>query len=413
MSKKNQELMYIICLTGFITITFAFGRYIFSMITPDIVASLHIDYEFVGRINACHQAAYLLFSLLGGIFCSYLSVRFLISSSVILCGVSVFALAFVNNPWVLLVVVTFQGIFAAVSWIPMVEFVAENIEEDHRGKALGIISSGTSFGLILNGLLIPPILSQGTWQGVWFIFGIISLALGAMGVFWIYRMGGKQTEPVVEVTKTAESVDDEEKGYVYGSSGHYLKYYIVLVALLVLSGLYLIPFQSYIVPLMQEDLGLSEQISGLAWSIFGFIGIFSGFIAGVLADRYSAKAAMIMTYGISILSIAAVVFFHTGLAALLACAIFGLTYNGIFGLHPTYVSRVLPPEKTAKFFGLLNLSLGVGSMIGNYVGGYIQSQTGSFSLSYQLMLVMAVLAVLICVFIKSDRQRDKPGLMGD
>ncbi|WP_438593495.1 MFS transporter [Eubacterium aggregans] len=215
---------------------------------------------------------------------------------------------------------------------------------------------------------------------------------------------GNRRKQIVEAIKTAEVVDDEDKNYIYGASGHYLKYYIVLVALLVLSGLYLIPFQSYIVPLMQEDLGLSEQISGLAWSIFGFIGIFSGFIAGVLADRYSAKTAMIMTYGLSILSIAAVVFFHTGMAALVACAIFGLTYNGIFVLHHTYVSRVLPPKKTAKFFGLLNLSFWVGSMIGNYVGGYIQSQTGSFALSYQLMLVMAVLAVLICVFIKSDRQ---------
>ncbi|PKM59215.1 MAG: hypothetical protein CVU99_14520, partial [Firmicutes bacterium HGW-Firmicutes-4] len=69
MSNERKELIYVICLTGFITITFAFGRYIFSMITPDIVSSLNIDYEFIGLINACHQGAYLLFSLLGGILC--------------------------------------------------------------------------------------------------------------------------------------------------------------------------------------------------------------------------------------------------------------------------------------------------------------------------------------------------------
>ncbi|MBC3887709.1 MFS transporter [Acetobacterium paludosum] len=405
MSNRTRELIYVICLTGFITITFAFGRYIFSMITPDIVSSLNIDYEFVGRINACHQAAYLLFSLLGGILCSYISVKFLISSSVILCGISVFVLAFVNNPWLLLVIVTLQGIIAATSWIPMVEFVAKNIQEDNRGKSLGIISSGTSFGLILNGFLIPYILTNDTWQTVWFVFGIISLFLGAVGVYWIYKL---KSVPDLEIKKVNKKAECETENLVLGNdtSGKYLKYYIILVALLILSGLYLIPFQSYIVPLMQADLGLNEQMSGLAWSIFGFVGIFSGFIAGVFADKYSAKRAMIIAYGISILSIASVVFIHNGAAALFACFIFGLTYNGIFGLHPTYVARVLPPEKTAKLFGLMNLSLGVGSMIGNYAGGYIKKMTGSFSLAFQLMLVMSILTVLICIFIKSDRNEE-------
>lgn len=162
MTERRRELIYVCCLTGFITITFAFGRYIFSMITPDIVRELGIDYEFVGRINAFHQGAYLLFSLLGGLLCSVVSVRHLIGGSVILCGVSVTMLAFVNNPWILLCIVTLQGIFAATSWMPMVAFVAENIQEKNRGKSLGIISSGTSFGLILNGMLIPWLLKYGT-----------------------------------------------------------------------------------------------------------------------------------------------------------------------------------------------------------------------------------------------------------
>ncbi|MBC3899774.1 MFS transporter [Acetobacterium malicum] len=406
MSNRTRELIYVICLTGFITITFAFGRYIFSMITPDIVSSLNIDYEFIGLINACHQGAYLLFSLLGGILCGYLSVRFLISSSVILCGLSVFVLAFVNNPWLLLVIVTLQGIFAATSWIPMVEFVAKNIQEDNRGKSLGIISSGTSFGLILNGFLIPYILTNETWQTVWFVFGIISLILGALGVYWIYKL---KSIPDLQIESANQKNEYNTEILDLGNdkSGNYLKHYVLLVALLILSGLYLIPFQSYIVPLMQEDLGLNEQISGIAWSIFGFIGIFSGFVAGVLADKYTAKRAMIITYSISILSIATVVFVHNAAAALFACAIFGLTYNGIFGLHPTYVTRVLPPEKTAKLFGLMNLSLGVGSMIGNYAGGYIKKMTGNFALAYQLMLMMSILTVLICIFIKADRNEEE------
>ncbi|WP_195268832.1 MFS transporter [Eubacterium sp. 1001713B170207_170306_E7] len=402
MTERRRELIYVCCLTGFITITFAFGRYIFSMITPNIVKELGIDYEFVGRINAFHQGAYLLFSLLGGLLCSVVSARHLISGSVVLCGVSVTLLAFVNNPWVLLGVVTLQGIFAATSWIPMVAFVAENIQEKNRGKSLGIISSGTSFGLILNGVLIPWLLENSDGHTVWLVFGVISLFLGAVGIYAITALEKNSAGRVKQ-----RGVDREPRpaAEVAPPAGGVWRHYLLLVLLLVISGLYLIPFQSYIVPLMQEDLGLNGQVSGLCWSLFGFIGIFSGFIAGVLADRTSAKTAMLITYSVSVLSIAAVVFLGGAAGALLACAIFGLTYNGIFGLHPTYVSRILPPDQTARLFGLLNLSLGLGSMIGNYAGGAIKKATGSFTLAYQLMLVMALLAVVTCLMIKSDREK--------
>ncbi|MGL4607141.1 MAG: MFS transporter [Eubacteriaceae bacterium] len=405
MSNKKRELTYVICLTSFITITFAFGRYIFAMITPEIVMSLNLDYEFIGRINAVHQGAYLLFSLLGGVLCSYVSVRFLITGSVLLCGISVLLLGFVNNPWVILVVVGLQGIFAALSWIPMVEFVSENIGEQNRGKSLGIIASGTSFGLIINGFLIPKILMNESWQSVWIIFGIISIVLGLIGTCWIYYL--KRDNSGIILVGNKESLEIERS--VVSTKVENLvgkkKSYFFLIILLIVSGLYLIPFQSYIVPLMKEDFGLSKEISGLAWSIFGFVGIFSGFIAGVLADRFSAKKAMVMTYGISVISIGAIVFFQNSVGVLFACFVFGLAYNGIFGLHPTYVSRVLPPEKTAKFFGLLNLSLGLGSMIGNYLGGYFQKITGNFGLTYQLMLVLGLVAVVLCLGIRDDRNK--------
>lgn len=395
--EKRKEWIYVVCLTGFIAITFAFGRYIFSAITPEIVESLNIDYTFVGIINAGHQAAYLTFSMLGGILCSYLSIRALISSSVILCCISVFLLAFVNNPYILLIIVTLQGVFAAVSWIPMVEFVAENIQENIRGKAMGIISSGTSFGMILNGFLIPYILKTSDWHSVWFVFGIIAIVLGIVGIIWLYQL--KETvDNVAGKCKNEKDMSEEKMNPKEKRNA------IILTILLILTGIYLIPFQSYIVPVMQEDFGLSAQISGLAWSILGFIGIFSGFLGGILADITSAKKAMIIVHIVSIASIAAIVFFHNAVSALFACTIFGLTYNAIFGLHPTYVSKILPPEKTARLFGLLNLALGIGSMIGNYAGGLFQTLTGSFELTYIIMFVMSVVTVGICMLIEPDKR---------
>jgi len=46
-----QQILYIIVLTTFIAITYGFGKYIFSTITPNIVSDLGLSYEFVGIMN--------------------------------------------------------------------------------------------------------------------------------------------------------------------------------------------------------------------------------------------------------------------------------------------------------------------------------------------------------------------------
>lgn len=195
MKRSGIDLVvYVFALTSFITITFAFGRYVFSQITPQIVDALNMNYEFVGRINFLNQGFYLLFSVVGGFLSARLGSRILVSSATLICGASILALSMVTNKWMLLGIVSLQGIFTAVSWIPMVELVSRTIAEKNRGMALGIISSGTSYGVILSGLMTPRILTAYDWTMVWRIFGIVSLVLGIIGVYVVYSFKASETE---------------------------------------------------------------------------------------------------------------------------------------------------------------------------------------------------------------------------
>ena len=318
MQRNHRIILYVACLTSSITITFAFGRYIFAVITPDIVKDLNLDYEFIGRINALHQCSYLLFSLLGGVASRIIGARLLISSSVIFSAVSMISLYFVHNQWLLLAIVALQGIFAATSWVPMVEVVGRSIKEEHRGKALGIISSGTAYGLILNGSLIPYILTHYNWQTVWIVFGILSLIIGLFGIYVTY------TTTDVSLTQNNDSdkpkIREESTGTF--SRDSFLKnysQYVPLIILAIVSGLYLIPFQTYIVPFMVENLGLGHEIAGISWGLFGILGVISGLVVGFLADKFSAKKTMIITYGISAVAIFILILFHNTAFVLKNC----------------------------------------------------------------------------------------------
>lgn len=391
----GRLVAYVCALAGFITVTFAFGRYIFSQITPQLVEALHLDYEFVGRINFLNQGCYLLFSVVGGLLSARLGPRILISTAALASGMSVLALAWVTDKWALLALVSLQGVFGAVVWVPMVELVSRGIPERKRGLALGAISSGTSYGVILNGLMVPRIMAAYDWTMVWRVFGVLSLVLGAVGAYIMYTF----PEPARPAPGMPVAAPRR-----MGVGGALSSETGLLIILLALTGLYLVPFQFYLTPLVETDLGGSQAVSGRCWTILGFVGLVSGLGGGWLADRLSAKKAMLIAYALSVVSLLVLVALKGTFFIYLSCFLFGLVYNAIFGFHPTYVSRVRPPEQTARLFGVLNLAAGFGSMIGGYLIGYLGKHGGGFLPAYWTMGGLAVAAVLICWRLKDDRQ---------
>jgi len=59
---------------------------------------------------------------------------------------------------------------------------------------MGIVSGGTSWGIILNGLLVPIILHHDRWQTVWLVFGLASFVIGLLGIRYVTKMKYEITE---------------------------------------------------------------------------------------------------------------------------------------------------------------------------------------------------------------------------
>ncbi|WP_315982169.1 hypothetical protein [Aliamphritea spongicola] len=54
----------------------------------------------------------------------------------------------------------------------MVGLIARYIDYQHRAKAMGLIGSGTSYGIFINGLVLPWLLPDYGWRSVWFVLGV-------------------------------------------------------------------------------------------------------------------------------------------------------------------------------------------------------------------------------------------------
>jgi MFS family permease len=99
----------------------------------------------MGLISGSVQAGFLISSALAG----FLTLRFgatnLILFSIIVCALSLGGLIYANSILVLGGILAVLGACASLTWFPMVEVSRDIIAPKNRGKAMGLMSSGTRY----------------------------------------------------------------------------------------------------------------------------------------------------------------------------------------------------------------------------------------------------------------------------
>jgi len=379
--------------TCFIAATYGFGIYLFAALMPDIRAALGFDYAAVGVITASVQAGFLVFALLSGFLAPVLGARRTILGSTLLCAACLLAMPMVSSTLALGLLLTLLGAAAASVWIPMAALTQEIVPEARRGMALGLMSSGTAYGVFLNGWVVPAVLPGYGWARVCLLLGGVTLLL-ALWALW--RMGWRDG-PVAPAAQHASRPKASRLRVLLRPLS------LGVLAMMFLNGLSCMPAQNYLSGLMREQLHYDVSAAALAWTLIGVLGMGGGMAMGALADRITIRWAMVLTY--VLLSMAALCFrWHAGLAMVYAGAVcFGLAFYAVFGLVPAYVGALYSADDTSAVFGVGNVLLGLGGVAGNLVGGISRQNTGDFDGVFGLVLAAALATLALSFFMRNER----------
>jgi predicted MFS family arabinose efflux permease len=399
-TKQLSPIEVTLLFTAFIASAYGFGIYLFASLAAEMRAELGLDYGTIGLATGIAQAGFLAASLLSGIWAPRLGPVRLILGAVAATAASLLLMSRlpIANPTLLLIgLLAVMGAGAAAVWVPMVAIAQKVIPIRHRAKALGLMSSGTSYGVFLNGLIIPPLVSGHGWRSVWAVVGCLAILLLIAG-FW--RLRGLAGNDVM-----AASVQPRQRPDWRDMMRPLA---LIMIATMFLNGLACMPFQTYLVPLLQDDLGQPVAFASRIWSVIGAIGMVSGFLLGMLADRISIKWAMVVTYlfltGAAILILALTwLDLPVVLPMTTAGICFALAFYAIFGLVPAYISATFAGGSATLLFGFGNIALGLGGLIGNIVGGYTKEATGSFALIYGVIAVAAFLQIGLALVTPNER----------
>lgn len=390
--------MITIFFTAFIAVTYGFGMYLFALIVPDMRGDLGFNYTVVGIFTACAQVAFLLFALSSGVICPVIGAARVIIGSVVISGVCLVLSSFVTHAWQLGVLLTILGGCAASVWVPMVEVVGRLIPFQHRSKVIGLMSSGTSYGVFINGLIVPFFIARYSWHEIWLTVGTATVILTIISFIVLSRAN------VFARSGSKEAVNSKSRLFEGWNRSMFTRTNSVLWLMFLFIGLSLAPFQTYLAPYLRDEMGFSVELAGRVWSIIGFVGMGGGFAIGALSDRSGIRFALTLTYTFLGLAALLICFHAAQVFLLLAAVAFGLGFYAVYGLVPAYISKTRSPGESTIVFGIGNVAVGLGSMLGNFIGGWSESILGTFFWVYIANILIACFSMILCWTLPNERK---------
>jgi predicted MFS family arabinose efflux permease len=395
---KSIFLTLVVLLTSFIAATYGFGIYLFPAIAPEMIKDINFTYLEMGVTTGAVQAGFLISALLSGLLTNILGALRIIKASIVICALCLFGLTWASNFILISFFLIVLGGVAASVWTPMVEVSQRYISPKHQGKALGLMSSGTSYGVFLNGFLIHFLLDDYGWRSLWLITFAILLIL----CIWTFA-SLRKTE---HVRHSYDDIKSDNKSNPFTKLMKLPKGMTSIIMLMMfLNGLSCLPFQTYLSSFLVSEQGLDIGQSATAWQVIGITGTVGGFIMGWVADRITVRWALTVVYVFLSASTILLLYFDTGSYYLYLMAfLFGMAFYAIFGLMPAYISHIYKGGTAAIVFALGNVSLGMGGIVGNALGGWLKGVYGSFEWIYVVILTASLASMMMSIVMRNEQK---------
>ena len=419
------SLAVVFVFTGFIGVSYGFGIYLFASLAPAMRGALGFSYGDMGVITSLAQISFLGFALLSGFLTARMNSVSLMLSAIGICAAALWVTSIASAVWVMAAMLIALAGTASAVWTPMVEATQRFIPPQHHGRALGLMSSGTAYGVFINGLIIQFFLDDYGWRFIWLASFILTACLwvGAWVLFFRTRRRAQtgtrqEARARAGAGAAADAAAGVRSGVRSGAVAEAVENSVApcdfnaprrLAVLVIISmffhGFACVPFQNYFSSFLVAEYGYRVVETATAWKIIGVVGMFSGFLMGWLGDRITIRWSLMISLILLLIStLMLIVGLAQGYWIWLIAICFGMAFYPIFGLVPAFIARNFSGARASRIFGLGNVGLGIGAALGNVVGGALKTATGSFVGSYTLFLGAALVGCVLCFYLIDDRR---------
>jgi len=271
---------------------------------------------------------------------------------------------------------------AATSFAVVFGGVARIAPPEKRSMALGIVSSGGSFGQFVLAPLGQQLISAYGWPMAFVILAVMSLMMAPLALVFSSDTEKQHSEGAHSM-KAAVSEAAGNKNYILLTAGFFVCGFQVL-------------FVAVHLPSYIADLGLGADVGAWALGLIGLFNIFGTYACGHLGQIYSKRMVLSSLYFLrAAVFLVFILAPKTEMTVYLFASSLGLLWLGTVPLTSGLVGQIFGVRYLSTLFGFVFLSHQVGSFIGVWWGGYVYDISGSYDLVWYTTVALGVIAGLL------------------
>lgn len=386
----HERYSYVIIGLGVLVVMGALGfaRFGYTMILPRMQEGMSLDTSQAGDLAASNMVGYLILSVACGFLASRFGPKIVICVSLLLISLSMLLTGLARSFPSALIFRFITGAGSGGANVPVMGLVAAWFVSKRRGVASGIVVSGSSFGLLITGLVLPAIFrlyGDDGWRYAWIYLAAATFLIAVLCVALLRDNPSKPPEKDAAVPAVTNFTEVLKSRYVW-----------ILSAVYSLFGFSYVIYATFFARALISEGGFTEKAAGSLWSLIGAASVASGFIWGFVSDKIGRKYALGMVFLLQGVSFSLFGLWPAEPGYYISALLFALTAWSIPAVMAAAAGDLLGPKMAPAAFGIITLFFGVGQVFGPFAGGRIAENAGSLGPAFIAAGATAIAGSIFC-----------------
>lgn len=367
-----------------------FVRFTWPPLIPVVVPVLGMKMTQAGAYMSAFYLGYIITQIPSGILADRYGVRVILALSLIIEGVSTFAMGYITTYDSGFALRVITGLGAGAVFSACARSLMEWFPARERGTAFGIMLGAPSAGIVLSSVIVPPLNTVVGWAGAFKAVGAATVLVGIL-IFLLVR-SSQQTQGGGSMFGGFKVIFGSRDLILTALAGFCLMWVELGTATWAIAHV--------------KKLGHSLGAAGSVMMFYGIGGLISPPISGYVSDIIGHRK-WILVLALLIIAPMTVVFgYQTDLTMLCVMGfLFGFC-SYLANPHLTIlISEFAGKEWAATANGASNVVFQIAPIIGPVVMGWSIDTTGSFSTVWWVMAAGPLLGILLMLPVNPENKR--------
>lgn len=348
-------------------------------------------------LSACSSCAFVMMGVLAifaGRLSDYVDPRLVLGVSGILFGLGYALMYFINEPWQLFVIYgLFVGVGLSTHDVVTLSVIAQWFNK-RRGVMTGVVKVGTAVGQIIVPLVATALILSFGWRLACVTLGVLAaliLSLAARG------MCERRQKPTPCVATAERELETAKSGIAFPIALRSKQLWILcLIQFMFFPSLVTIPVHLVV---HATDLGLSASTAAGLLSVIGAASIFGRLFVGFAFDTLGGRFALGICFTFLIASLFWLRLIDNPTVLYGFATLYGIGHGGLFTVVSPTVAEYFGLLAHSSIFGVIVFCGTLGGALGPLIAGHIFDSTGSYSIAFNTLAIMACIGLISTLFL--------------